>query len=438
MENLVADQPTRLCIVSRDRLRREAFVAALQGSLSTEPDLQIIVDRRRAGSSGGPELKEDRRRQQQVDLALEANGFAIVPASVEPAVDRTSFAPLFPVVPIERLSPEELPREERLSPEDGEGDERLESSRGFRRSWSGVIPELIGVLSGVTLAALVLSLAGQFMGRNLISELFTGPPSSGPGQPPGPTNERFTSARLPTVTEEFLASETRPSRAATPPSARPNNESSAVGGPASTKSVSPRDADRPTPGEKSGPSKTTDSSSREPGATSRENSAPPKETSASLRSASTPADEAGAPAGAGAGQGASIDRTRSSAAVRPSPSAPAPSNPVASAPSPAATSSAAPPLAGSHRAELVRGPVSRGWGDSYVVRLLDPAGRPMVAFEILLVAQMADGTVEKSPMGALPERGTYRATVPTSRSTPVDLRIRVSTGEKFVEVPVRR
>jgi hypothetical protein len=86
----------------------------------------------------------------------------------------------------------------------------------------------------------------------------------------------------------------------------------------------------------------------------------------------------------------------------------------------------------------VRGPVSRGWGDSYVVRLLDPAGRPMVAFEILLVAQMADGTVEKSPMGALPERGTYRATVPTSRSTPVDLRIRVSTGEKFVEVPVRR
>jgi hypothetical protein len=62
----------------------------------------------------------------------------------------------------------------------------------------------------------------------------------------------------------------------------------------------------------------------------------------------------------------------------------------------------------------------------------------MVVFEILLVAQMADGTVEKSPMGALPERGTYRATVPTARSTPVDLRVRVSTGEKFVEIPVRR
>jgi hypothetical protein len=252
---------------------------------------------------------------------------------------------------------------------------------------------------------------------------------SRPGEP-GQTNERFTSAQLPTVTEKSSA--TRPARAETPLSARPNNNSSSVGGPASTKSVSLRDADEPTPRQRetSGPSKLTDSAAREPGATSAETSAP-------LRSASTPANEAGAPPKAGAGQGASIDRTRSSAAVRPSPSAPAPSNRVAGAPLPA-TSNAAAQFADSHRAELVQGPVSRGWGDSYVVRLLDPAGQPMVAFEILLVAQMADGTVEKSPMGALPERGTYRATVPTDRSTPVDLRVRVSTGEKFVEIPVRR
>jgi hypothetical protein len=50
---------------------------------------------------------------------------------------------------------------------------------------------------------------------------------------------------------------------------------------------------------------------------------------------------------------------------------------------------------------------------------------------------MADGTVENIAMGALPEPGTYRGTVPTGRSTPVDLRVRVSTGDKFVEVPVR-
>jgi hypothetical protein len=436
----VADQPTRLCIVSRDRLRRGAFIAALQTSLSPEDDVQIIVDRRHGGSSRESDVKEDRRRQPQVDLALEANGFAIVPVSVEPEGDKNSFSPLFPVVSIERPSPQ-----------DAEGDEWFERVRSFRRwgagvipefrRWcSGVIPELIGVLSGVTLAALVLSLAGQFIGRNLIGELFTGSLSSGPGGSPGATNERFTSAHLSTVTEESLAPENRPARTETPPSALPTNESSSLGGAASPKSVSPRDADRPTPrqNETSGPSKLTDSASREPDATSKETGASPKETSALPRSASTRAYEAGAPPEAGAGRDASIGRTRSSAAARPSPSASAPSNQVASAPSPAVTSNAAPQFAASHRAELVRGPVSRGWGDSYIVRVVDPAGRPMVAFDILLVAQMADGTVEKSPMGALPERGTYRATVPTSRSTPVDLRIRVSTGEKFVEVPVRR
>ena len=87
--------------------------------------------------------------------------------------------------------------------------------------------------------------------------------------------------------------------------------------------------------------------------------------------------------------------------------------------------------------ELVREPVSLGWGESYAVRLLDPAGRPMAGADVVLVAQMADGTVENIPMGALPEPGTYRGTVPTGRSTPVDLRVRVTTGDKLVEVPVR-
>jgi hypothetical protein len=61
----------------------------------------------------------------------------------------------------------------------------------------------------------------------------------------------------------------------------------------------------------------------------------------------------------------------------------------------------------------------------------------MVVANVLLVARMADGTVENGVMGALPERGTDRGTVPTGSSTPVDLRVRVSTGDKFVEVPVR-
>jgi hypothetical protein len=91
---------------------------------------------------------------------------------------------------------------------------------------------------------------------------------------------------------------------------------------------------------------------------------------------------------------------------------------------------------GVHGAELVRKPISRGSGDSYAVRLLDPAGQPVVVAEVVLVAQMADGTVQNIAMGALPEPGTYRATVPTDRSTPVDLHVRVATGDKLVDVPV--
>jgi hypothetical protein len=90
------------------------------------------------------------------------------------------------------------------------------------------------------------------------------------------------------------------------------------------------------------------------------------------------------------------------------------------------------------RAELAREPRSVGWGDSYAVRLLNPAGRPMVVAEIVLIAQMADGTVENVAMGALPEPGIYRATVPTRRSAPVNLQVRVKYSEKPVKISVRR
>ena len=305
------------------------------------------------------------------------------------------------------------------SPEDDEDEERLES---FQRQRSGtLIEKLLGVLSGVTLAALVLSLVGQITGQSLLSQLFTGPLSGGPEKP--------------------VVAETRPAHTETPLPARPNSESPSAGGPASTKSVSPRDADRLTPRQRetSGPSEVTGTASREPSITSRETSPPPKETSTPPPDAGTPANETGAPLKAGTDQGASGGRPRLSATARPSPSAPAPSNQVASALSPEAATPKATPtqLVGSHRAKLVRGPVSRGWGDSYAVRLLDPAGKPMVVAYVLLVAHMADGTVENVAMGALPEPGTYRGTVPTGRSTPVDLRVRVSTGDKFVEVPVR-
>jgi hypothetical protein len=60
------------------------------------------------------------------------------------------------------------------------------------------------------------------------------------------------------------------------------------------------------------------------------------------------------------------------------------------------------------RAELVREPVSRGWGNSYAVRLLNSAGQPMEVSGIWLAANMADGSVEQIAMAALPEPGMYR------------------------------
>ena len=115
---------------------------------------------------------------------------------------------------------------------------------------------------------------------------------------------------------------------------------------------------------------------------------------------------------------------------------------TASKPTPKASEpkakAALPRFAGSPRAELAREPVSIGGGESYAARLLNPAGQPMAGTEVWLVARRADGTVETIPMGALPELGTYRATVPTRPSAAVDLQVRFRTGEKRVEVvPVK-
>jgi len=170
---------------------------------------------------------------------------------------------------------------------------------------------------------------------------------------------------------------------------------------------------------------------------SQEPSITPKETSTSPRGATAPADETNAPPQAGTGKGARDARPGLGlgATGRPRPSAPPRSRQVAGVASPGtATSEAAPDP---RRAELVGAPVSRGWGDSYTVRVLDSAGRPMVDANVLLVARMADGTVQNIAMGALTEPGTYRGTMPTNGSTSVDLRVRVAAGGGFVEIPVR-
>jgi hypothetical protein len=425
----MAIQPARLCIISREPLLSAHFIAALQASLGPEDLLEIIIDRRHGGSSGKADLTEDRRRQHQVDRALEADGYAIVPASVDSTEVRTwrprpsLLRPDLP--PLERASPVlEMPLEmpaterrspfERFSPVDDEEfspaddeKEEFESIASFeRRRPRTLIPALFGVLIGVTLIGLVLLLAGTLGGQSRLSHLFTDPLRSGPERSPGP-----------------------------PVVARPDTETPSAGGSASTSSVSPRDADRvtPRPGETNGSAEVTGTAPQEP-------SIPPKETSTPSHAASAPPKETGTPAQAGTGEGARAARPGLGATARPGPSAPSRPSQVAAVPPPGAETSKATSkqVVDAQRAELVGAPVSRGWGDSYAVRVLDSAGRPMVDASVLLVARMADGTVENVAMGALTEPGTYRGTVPTSRSTPVDLQVRVTRDGGSVEIPVKR
>ena len=227
----------------------------------------------------------------------------------------------------------------------------------FRKRGSPMIRAL-GVLSGLTMAALVLSLAGWVTGQRLVSQILTAPPSSDPKQPAEQPHEKSVSA---------VALQ-----------------------------------------------------------------------SANSVSSHAPSDEPGGPANAGTDESASSERSRFNATMRatpkPSVTSPQPTN----APSTeAATPNAMPRQSGGpYRAELTRAPVSRGWGDSYAVRLSNSAGQPVKLSGVLLVAHMADGSVENIAMGALPEPGMYRGTVPTGRSTPVDLRVRVRTGDKFIQIPL--
>jgi cytoskeletal protein RodZ len=218
---------------------------------------------------------------------------------------------------------------------------------------------VLGVLSGLVMAALVLSLTGWITGQRLINQLLTAPPASGPGQPAEQPRGGFPGGQLLPSVSDRPVTKTPKESTASPSPARPANEPASVEGPASANSVQP--------------------------------------------------------------------------APKPSVTSQQPLSGEAATPNTTPT-----PSRGQYRAELTRAPVSRGWGDSYAVRLSNSAGQPVKLSGVLLVAHMADGSVENIAMGALPEPGMYRGTVPTARSTPVDLRVRVRTGDKFIQIPLTR
>ena len=179
-----------------------------------------------------------------------------------------------------------------------------------------------------------------------------------------------------------------------------------------------------------------------------------REPSASPRDDREPSAESSAPPAPQAAPGATGSRRARSSVNEPAPrqAASAPSRSEPTAPSRSEPASAprseptAPPrseptsrftsprFAGVPSVDVSREPGSPT--GMYSARILDPAGRPLSDADVLLLARMSDGTVENVRMQFSPDRGTYRGALPPTRSSLVDLRVRVITGDKRIEIPV--
>ena len=382
----MADHTRCLCIVSRDRLHGRDFLAAVQASVRPEDHLEVIVDRRRGEPSSQWHGAGDRRKRPHVDLALHADGVAIVPAAIpgdqrrpEPSPrDQTSGqlvedrlvgreipqnersmraerGPLSLRVP-SRLDPQvarapEDYQAERYEDHDDDDAEQLEAIQRFKRERSRrlLLPWTVAGLAVAAAAVVVLS-----------------PLAHSPKQIVAPR----------------------------------------------ASSEAPRSTDPAAGGEPSSLSSRDDASAASP----REN----REMSA----------ESSAPPAPQTATGTTAGRRAKSSVNEPAPRLAA-SPPPRSEPMSRLTS---PRFAGLPRVDVSR---ERGSPTGiYSARIVDPAGRPLRDADVLLLARMSDGTVENVRMEFVPDRGTYRGALPPTRSSFVDLRVRVSTGDKRIEIPV--
>jgi hypothetical protein len=382
--------------VSRDRLRGNDFIAALGASMRQDEQLEIIVDRRSGEPSNDWDPTQDRRRRPQVDLALKANGFAVVPAPSQGG-RRTPMALLIPSAP----SSNGFDGGFDGGLGDGDDDEeRLEAIRSFKRARSSnLVPWLIAALAVVAAVAFILSPTGHALKQTVAQRMSTETTSSSSAMDSSntpataPPSNPAPQARAPVVADKPPAADA-PARAPateTPQVDRP------LRGPASPpEPVPPREAARVDPSREAGTPSSGSGSSSAPGATRRS-----RATETARPSTSTPVP--------------------SQAAVAPPPS----SEPV--------SRSVSPRFAGLPRVELSRETGTSG--GTYSARIVDPAGKPLPDAEVLLLARMPDGTVENVRMDFYPDRGTYRGSLPTA-SSPVDIRVRVITGDKRVEIPL--
>jgi hypothetical protein len=365
------ERARRLCIVSSKPLLCSPFMAALRTVLTPHDELVIVVDRRRERVP--TEARPDAAEQPSIDRRR------------HPQVDRQLKIDGFAIVPAPaagskaRRSPislllPEVPVEE-VWPEDLKDEERLESVRNFKRTHAVRLTWL--VLPGLV-SAVVILFAPSSAVKTLVSRL----------------------------RPEVSSSQSLPVPLRQDKQTRPEAHAPLV-------TANPVEVQRPGLPEASSP----------------------------VRGEHSPSDAAREfPVTGGASE------TSAAARVVPNPRATAPprqianvtTSPIANTTPPAAVATriTSPRFLGLPRVEVV-GTTAAAWGhgETYAVRISDPAGRPLVEAEVLLLARMADSTVQTILLHSGPEPGTYQATVPGG-SAPIDLRVGITTSDKRVEIPL--
>jgi hypothetical protein len=321
------------------------------------------------------------------------------------------------------------------SDRDVDDEDRLEAIRDFKRERSGgLVPWLVVALIVAAVVAFLLSPTGQTVRNSVMSRVSPTEPSSSPSQSanetaaPAPVKEKPQPPAAPRDTSAVGAPHEK-STAATS-AARPSDSAPAVANaPASS---APPNTNAPPAGN----APVVDGGAA-PNAGAPPNAAVAPNARAAAGGNPASVDRARTRAEGTAPPRESPDtapRARSTAGEMPRASSGAPRETASATPAPDAVSrTIAPRFAGLPRVELIREGGSSG---SYAVKIADPAGKPLGDAEVLLIARMADGTLENVRMGFVPEQGAYRGTLPPVRSAPVDLRIRVITGDKRVEIPI--
>jgi hypothetical protein len=383
--------PRRLCIVSGDLLRCDAFIPAL-ASLSRDDELEIIADRRRgvAPSEAVNRPAEERRFRPYLDLALKVDGFAFVPWSPTPVATAPTPAPGSNVAPTPQRFPPASSLERLVIDDEDEADrERLERILRFKPR-RRVGPLVLMVFASAIVVAAFATMPAL---RSGVSPVVP--------DAPRPVNQP---KRAGQADETVVATQTLP-----PVPQAPATES-------------PEPAASPTTG----------ATHVEP-APGREPLAPPALPEPIPRAprprSASPTPKVVAPP---------------SATPR---AAPLPNGTPRVVPPPITSASVAAPgpemremspsLPGVPRVELTRAGARspESAGDTYTVRVADINGRPLAGADILLLARMADGTAASIPLSSGAEPGTYQGTMPPGRSSLVDLRVRVTTSDRRVEIP---